>query len=357
MKTIFLKILHAGISQEIPADDRKKILITSLFSLVSILLLSFFGSVNLLQGNVTLGIITLSAALLSLSNYIYLCIYKNYRVTSFFIVLLMSILCLYLLISGGNNNTGPLWFFVVPVLAYYVTGLRTGTIYLVALLGVVGLVLFLPSESWFKATYQLEFSIRFFASLVSVSIVAFAYEYTRTQGENEMLHLNHQLDRMSQTDDLTGLANRRAMTKHIDHEINRFERNKRPFCLLLGDLDHFKSVNDRFGHECGDLLLIEVAKKLDNKTKKQDIVSRWGGEEFLILLPETTLEQARYMTERLRQSIEMLTITYRGVAIGVTMSFGISAYQSSQSFNDLLRDTDDKLYKAKHSGRNRVASA
>jgi diguanylate cyclase (GGDEF)-like protein len=161
---------------------------------------------------------------------------------------------------------------------------------------------------------------------------------------------------MSQTDYLTGLANRRAITRHINHEIDRFERNKRPFCILLGDLDHFKLVNDNFGHDCGDLLLVEVGKKLDNATKKQDIVSRWGGEEFLILLPETTIEQARYMAERLRQSIEMLHFSYRGKSVRITMSFGLSAYQFSQSFNEFLRETDDKLYQAKHSGRNCISS-
>ena len=301
MKTFFLKILQAGSTQELPVDDRKKIVITSLFSLVSTLLLCLFGCVNLLQGHFNLARVTLLAALLGLANYLCLCIYKNCQITTNFIVFLMSVLCLYLLITGGNNNTGPLWFYVLPVLAYYATGLKVGSIYLAVLLGMVGGSLFVPGDFWFKATYDPEFSLRFFVSLGSVSIISFVYEYTRTQGEEEMRSLNHQLDKMSQTDYLTGLANRRAITRHINHEIDRFERNKRPFCILLGDLDHFKLVNDNFGHDCGDLLLVEVGKKLDNATKKQDIVSRWGGEEFLILLPETTIEQARYMAERLRQ--------------------------------------------------------
>ena len=353
-KNIFLKILHAGITENCDVEERKKIIITTSFMLVSIVILIVFGIDNFIDHNIELALVICIFTAIFFLNYVYLIITGDYRKSALVIVLVMLALSLYLLITGGNRNTGPLWCYLLPIIVYYILGLRIGTIVLLIFLPLVYFILFVPSHELLKAGYDPVFSTRYFGSLITVAITAFIYEYTRQEGRRELIALNLRLDRLSQTDDLTNLANRRAMLRQISHEIGRHERHQRPFCILVGDIDFFKEVNDQFGHECGDQVLINVAHTLENNTKKQDIAARWGGEEFLILLPETDLSQGKLSAERLRAAIEQLETKYNGHIIKVTMSFGISEFKDGQSYNSIIQEADDLLYKAKQSGRNRV---
>ena len=269
--------------------------------------------------------------------------------TSIFIIFLTSSLFVYLLISGGTGDSGHLWVFILPSLVYLVLGLRAGTIFICVLLAVIAYLLFLADDNLLQTSYDSVFARRYFAAFICVTLTALVHEFTREDRRQELLALSEKLSLLSQTDDLTGLANRRAITGMIQHEIVRFERKKRPFCLLIADIDHFKNVNDLHGHECGDQVLIALAATLDRNTKKQDIVSRWGGEEFIILLPETTSEQGRTSAERLRQAIELLEVVYGDEMIRVTISIGLTEY------SQILKSADTLLYQAKNSGRNRVA--
>jgi len=173
----------------------------------------------------------------------------------------------------------------------------------------------------------------------------------------ELLELKQKLEDSAHTDPLTDLPNRRAWGKHLEYETARFKRSGKPFSILLTDLDHFKKINDTLGHDAGDQILIQIARLMKNLIRQQDIVCRWGGEEFIALLPETPLEGAKTLAERIRAKVESHSFTYLDQEIPVTLSIGLSSVtHSNQNVNDAVKSADDCLYKAKHLGRNRVVS-
>lgn len=154
----------------------------------------------------------------------------------------------------------------------------------------------------------------------------------------------------SSTDPLTGAANRWQMYNLLEREWQMSKTQKRTFSVILLDIDFFKHINDAHGHNAGDEVLQEVARVLKKNTGNLGSVGRWGGEEFLILLPHATLEQARVQAETLRD-----TLAKRKLKVGqVTASFGVASLLPNESIPELTRRADEALYNAKHSGRNRV---
>lgn len=164
-------------------------------------------------------------------------------------------------------------------------------------------------------------------------------------------------ENLSRLDPLTGSYNRRGFLDLAEPSWSTAERSRRPLTLIILDIDHFKQVNDQHGHATGDRVLIEIAHLLAKACRTGDILSRWGGEEFLLLLPETDLEQARVFAERVRQSIEARRLSITQGTIGVTASFGIVESDRHASLYELINEADERLYEAKQSGRNRVCSA
>jgi diguanylate cyclase (GGDEF)-like protein len=162
----------------------------------------------------------------------------------------------------------------------------------------------------------------------------------------------------AERDALTGLANRRVFEREIAAESARFDRYGRPVSLVVLDVDHFKSVNDRFGHEAGDAVLRAVATTLRAGVRDADTVTRLGGEEFAVLLPETTLDAAIDLAERLRHRVQQLNEQWSGTQIPVTLSAGVAACpQCVRLPRELVRSADAALYRAKETGRNRVCAA
>jgi diguanylate cyclase (GGDEF)-like protein len=164
-----------------------------------------------------------------------------------------------------------------------------------------------------------------------------------------------QLERLATIDSMTGLYNRRHFLDQADAEWSRFQRHQRPLSMLMIDIDHFKQVNDRYGHAVGDETLIAVAQACAGGKRQSDIVGRLGGEEFAILLPETELAQAAIVADRLRAAIAGQVMTAHKVQFKVTASIGIAAASVSMSGIDaLMRAADQALYQAKAKGRNCV---
>ena len=174
--------------------------------------------------------------------------------------------------------------------------------------------------------------------------------------EKELLEVNERLRFMSQTDALTGLDNRRHLNERIDEMFQHAQRLSEPFSLVMCDLDKFKSVNDTYGHQAGDEVLKQLAKMLKDEAREIDRVGRYGGEEFMLLLPGTVLDAAVTFAERVRKRIETHTFTFDGGTLQRTASFGVSGWPhpSIDASDALVRTADDALYVAKETGRNRV---
>ncbi|MCK5842827.1 MAG: GGDEF domain-containing protein [Candidatus Sabulitectum sp.] len=158
----------------------------------------------------------------------------------------------------------------------------------------------------------------------------------------------------ARTDPLTGLLNRRGFLELSRLVVSMAERSAGPFSILMIDLDHFKRVNDKFGHAMGDRVLQEIATVLLRGVRKQDILARWGGEEFIVLLPDTGVNGAKALGEKIRASVEELETCHGEARICVTLSLGISQYHREEPLTDTIQRADNALYQAKSSGRNRV---
>jgi diguanylate cyclase len=158
-----------------------------------------------------------------------------------------------------------------------------------------------------------------------------------------------------QFDPLTNLLNRRAFKKIMEYEFNLLQRNKRSCSIAMADIDHFKKINDKYGHVGGDIVLKSIAEYFLKKMRKYDTVARFGGEEFVFCLPNTTLVSAKKIMARLCRSIEHMSIrSSDGRMIAVTISIGIAELKAASTVDKSLHNVDKALYQAKGSGRNRV---
>jgi diguanylate cyclase (GGDEF)-like protein len=164
------------------------------------------------------------------------------------------------------------------------------------------------------------------------------------------------MNRLARTDPLTQLANRRDFLEKFQYEINRFERNLKPFAVVMGDLDDFKGINDRFGHDCGDFVLVSIAKIMKTMIRKQDTVGRWGGEEFILLLPESSLQGGRIAAESIRKRLAAETFTFKGHSLVITITFGVSEFNGTVDLDACIKQADEALYRGKSLGKNCVVS-
>jgi diguanylate cyclase len=165
--------------------------------------------------------------------------------------------------------------------------------------------------------------------------------------------LNTELQHASTHDHLTKVGNRQFMTWHLHAAMERPE----PFSVILLDIDHFKNVNDIFGHGGGDATLIAIAQSVLSSIREGDVMARWGGEEFLVLLPGALLEVAMLSAERLRANLEKLSIKYGDAAIKVTGSFGVCEHNPNEALRQTISRADKALYSAKQHGRNSCFAA
>ena len=160
-------------------------------------------------------------------------------------------------------------------------------------------------------------------------------------------------------DPLTGLFNRRYLEESLQRELHRAERHSHSIALIMLDIDHFKQVNDTYGHEAGDVVLKNIAALLQEYSRKSDIACRFGGEEFILILPETTLEVAIQRAEALRQAVMAHHVSIEKEEIkNLSISLGVASFpQHGQSIKEIMGEADQALYKAKVKGRNRVVVA
>ncbi len=180
--------------------------------------------------------------------------------------------------------------------------------------------------------------------------VAFGIESIKAKLERDALILK--LDLMAHTDKLTGAVNRHRGIELLEHEIKRAQRYGHPFSLIYFDIDHFKKINDTYGHATGDTVLVKATETIRNNLRATDSLIRWGGEEFLILLPETDLGDAVHIAQKLREQIEKRSAD---IPVPITASFGVASWDEEQTLDTMIHRADTKMYEAKKLGRNRIA--
>jgi len=172
--------------------------------------------------------------------------------------------------------------------------------------------------------------------------------------KDELSKAYSKLETIARTDSLTGLSNRRDFLEKVSEEVHRFERYNRPFSLVLGDIDNFKTINDTYGHDAGDYVLVNIARLLKNTIRKQDLAARWGGEEFILMLPGSPTEGGRIVAEQVCNNIQFQNFSYRGSQLSVTMTLGVSGYKSDEDIETCIKRADQALYFGKKFGKNQV---
>jgi diguanylate cyclase (GGDEF)-like protein len=194
-------------------------------------------------------------------------------------------------------------------------------------------------------------------ALFSVGVAAgllFFFRYL--DGRARVDRLNVDLDRLSRIDSLTGLYNRRHLNEQLTAMLSGARRRQEPLGVLLIDVDHFKNVNDVAGHAGGDRALEETACRLRSVVRTEDVVGRWGGEEFLVLLPNSTASAAMVLAERLRATVSATPVNLGTTSVLLTISIGVAS-AIALADDELVRSADDAMYESKRLGRNRVSVA
>jgi len=224
-------------------------------------------------------------------------------------------------------------YFLIAVLCGMVGGFTT-------MLTVLGLI---PYTSF--TFHALEMGV-----ILEATLLALALAYQMRQHQSDSLTAQH----MASHDPLTGLYNRRAFLERAQPIWSMAGRGERPLSMILLDLDHFKQINDLYGHDAGDKALLQSAQLLAKACRIGDVLARWGGEEFIILLPETDIEQACTFADRLRQQFSAQVLSLGDKSVAITASFGVAQRDSHISLEGLIKAADVALFDAKHAGRNRV---
>lgn len=175
--------------------------------------------------------------------------------------------------------------------------------------------------------------------------------------QNYLMTENNILDEMASRDPLTKLLNRRSMEPHLNHVMEQARVSGTQFCVIMGDIDDFKKVNDTYGHDYGDKVLVAVSQTIRREMRSEDQLCRWGGEEFLLLI-HTNGERSIKTAERIRKAISDIHIrnAAAGIDISITMTFGVSSYMPGYNMEKLIRIADQNLYKGKKNGKNQVVS-
>lgn len=201
--------------------------------------------------------------------------------------------------------------------------------------------------------------IIFFIAVIIISRIIYNTQFNQMSKNIILEEVNAKLNYISNHDPLTGLANRRSFETQLKQKLEIMNHNKKSSSLILIDIDHFKSINDKYGHPIGDIVLKEISDILLKSIKNSDLATRWGGEEFLILLFETPVDVAYELANKIRIEVEKKTILIDNFKINITVSIGIAQLKSYllNNFNSSYTLADNALYRAKNNGRNQVVAA
>lgn len=270
---------------------------------------------------------------------------------------LLTMAVAWYILASDESVTSPAIMVALtfPGVVYYLLGLRHGIIWTIIIFCIHTFFVFGGKEVFLQiipvipqiradrmiADYWVVFSVMLVMSFLVSHIIVWQ---------------KNQLDNQIRTDPLTGILNRRGLLERLQSELSLYYRHNSRLSALMIDADHFKKINDQYGHNVGDQVLIKLAKTIQERLRNGDFVGRWGGEEFIAVLPMTTVEGAAVFAESLRQNIEQIVLENDSqIKISVTVSIGVGALKKDDvSIEKFIQRIDEALYEAKRGGRNRI---
>lgn len=310
----------------------------------------FFGSLNFYRGSYPLAITEF--LMTGYSAYLLYAVRHTRLLERWILAYLLPFLIAMMIALWTPRASATVfgWVLLIPLVSHLLLGRRLGLVVSLIFMGIASGIFLLRNH-----LDQDLMDVRSIANMVvlSICLIAFshAYEISRERSELKLLQA-------ARTDFLTGLANRAGLTVFFNREQKRALREQQPLALLVIDLDYFKRVNDRFGHEAGDRALVHAAQLMQRRLRSTDLLARLGGEEFGAILVNTTRATATEVAEELRLAVAMENLVHEGQPIALTMSIGVAQLGADgDNLQALLSAADERLYLAKDQGRNQVVSA
>jgi len=268
-------------------------------------------------------------------------------------LIIMVFLHFFWLLVEDVEWSGLLWCLVMLPLFFHLLGYQRGLILVLLLISGTTWLLFWPS-AFYSSPYSTEILFRFWAAYLILAWISFSVEYIRHQTRQRLQATWRELDIQACTDELTGLANRRGLREYLGKQEQRSTQGEGSYAVILGDMDDFKQINDRYGHDVGDRVLSTVGKLISSLVREDDLAARWGGEEFLLLLADTDAEGAKVLAEKVRDCVATSKILVDGESIDLSMSLGVAAQQQDAPLSASLKSADAAMYEAKRRGKNSV---
>ena len=293
------------------------------------------------------------AVMIALTVYLVLRAHRHQqtRQVSRVLSLLLWVFTAYLMISGGYAGTGIYFAFGLLVLMIMLAGLRFG-----AVLGISYLLLMVAVQVLqpdFAYQYPVSSQVRLLIASAFLVLLLLIAEWIHLQSYVAIKLTVEKHQRNSLTDPLTTLVNRAGLERSLSLWTDPYQ----PAAVALIDIDHFKQINDQYGHAIGDKALATVAKVLRNNLKQNDIVCRWGGEEFVVIFEQLNLQQAAEVVDQLRELLADRTFNLEGEELKLHFSAGVATFAGSKGFTGALQQADARVYQAKRAGRDRVISS
>ena len=348
-------LLRSELKQAQVIDARRRHSILVFVSYITSLVMFFYGFQNLGADSFLLPAILFVTGSCFLLNVVVYHFTQNLHRACVIEAVLVGAFVLSLVYQGGFNNTALYWVFPFPAILFGLLGVRHALLSNGLLLIILVTMLVVPDL--IQAEYKEAESSRFLASLVIVIIVCWINDHFRERSYAAMDTLRRDKELQANTDALTGLANRRFLDSSLVPALDQQGNELLPLALIMCDIDHFKRLNDHFGHDVGDQVLKAVARIFRDKLRHNDIVCRFGGEEFLLILPNTSVAAAEKVAEKIRFQIAKERLVDVDQDYPLTASFGIAGCEQAASFADQVKAADQQLYQAKRDGRDRVCRA
>lgn len=252
---------------------------------------------------------------------------------------------------AGFSNYVLVWIIVIPVTAYFLLGRKTGRIVTIGFSVLVLIFILWHYPAWKLEGYTLVGVLNLGFAYFGLVMITSYYELTMQEALTNLKKKNRELATLMMTDHLTGAYNRIKLDEMLASEIAGSRKKRIILAVLICDIDYFKCVNDKFGHLFGDKILKDLVKVMHQTIRESDICGRWGGEEFMIICPNTSLDGGIHLAEKLRRAVADYS---RQLPEPVTISFGVAAFSPGDTDETLIKRADDALYLAKKQGRNRV---
>ena len=351
---LFSAVMKTGVPRLKPEERHRRI--PAVFILIAtIITMTVFVPYHLFSGNRLIAagdLVALSASIIAL-------IYLRFAERGFFAYWIISLtfitLCIVTVVIGRNEISYFLWALAPPAVFFSILGKRSGMTISLLFFAVAVILMTLPESLMASKPYPLSVLGRYTTIYMILTFMLYYYESSQQLLYQYIRREKEKFEYASKRDPLTDLANRRELLDKMKEEQRRQLRQQKTFTLVLGDIDDFKKMNDTYGHDAGDHILKTVAQLLKDQVRGIDCPCRWGGEEFLIMLIETSIENGKNVAERIRDKIEKNHFSFHGTPIPVTMTFGLSQFQGvNDTLDSCIKRADKAMYEGKRRGKNRV---